>query len=334
VKAMIQLAICGLGNIGKVHLGNLHSLRGCRVAGLFDRNREHAERLAAGLGARAYGAADDVFADPVLDAVVIATPSGSHREFAVRALSAGKHVFVEKPLAGTLADAEAIVAAKSQSDRVVQVGFCERFNVNYMEAKRAVSEGRLGRIRAIQSSRTAPYAYSDPAWELGVLDTAVHNFDLILWLMGQRPRSVLARGVQVYGDSEIPHTVTTMLTFPDGARATDQISWVKDDAHPLHQCARSRMVVHGDTGVFEIDLTSRPSSQLSEEGFRMMDTVILGHPDYYGCLKLQFEFFLNSIESGAPILAPVEDAFEVERVALAARDSLRSGREIELDSAR
>ncbi len=330
---MTQLAICGLGNIGKVHLENLRSLRGCRVVGLFDRNRKELERLSAGLGIRAYGAADDVFADPESSAVVISTPSGSHREYALRALAAGKHVFVEKPLAGTLHDAEAIVAAKAQSDRVVQVGFCERFNVNYMEAKRAVSEGRLGRIRAIQSSRTAPYSYSDPTWDLGVLDTAVHNFDLILWLMGQRPHSVLARGVQVYPDSEIPHTVTTVLSFPDGAMATDQISWMKDDLHPLHQCARSRMVVQGEGGAFEIDLSSRPSSQLSPQGFRAMDTVILGHPDYYGCLKLQFEFFLNSIESGAPVFAPVEDAFEVERVALAARDSLRSGREIELDGA-
>ncbi len=329
---MTQLAICGLGNIGKVHLENLRSLRGCRVVGLFDRNHRDLERLSTGLGIRVYATSDEVFADPEVNAVVIATPSGSHREFAVRALGEGKHVFVEKPLAGTLADAAAIVAAKKQTDRVVQVGFCERFNVNYMEARRAVVEGRLGRIRAIQSSRTAPYAFSDPSWDLGVLDTAVHNFDLILWLMGQRPRSALARGSQIYPDSGIPHTVTTLLTFPDGAIATDQVSWIKDDLHPLHQCARSRMVVQGDGGVFEIDLGSRPSSQLSPQGFRAMDTVILGHPEYYGCLKLQFEFFLNSIESGAPVLAPVEDAFEVERVALAALDSLRSGREVELDS--
>jgi myo-inositol 2-dehydrogenase/D-chiro-inositol 1-dehydrogenase len=329
--AMTQLAICGVGNIGKVHLENLRRLRGCRVIGMLDRNREEQHRLSADLGLRAYTTSDELFADPESDAVVVATPSGSHREYVSRALEAGKHVFVEKPLAGTLADAAAIVAAKSQSDRVVQVGFCERFNVNYMEARRAVSEGRIGRIRTIQSSRTAPYAFSDPSWELGVLDTAVHNFDLILWLMGRRPRSVLARGVQLYPDSNIPHSVTTLIHFEDGAMATDQISWVKDDLHPLHQCARSRLVLQGDSGVFEIDLSTRPSSQLSPQGFCAIDTIILGHPDYYGCLRLQFEFFLHSIESGAPVLAPVEDAFDVERVALAALDSLRSGREIELD---
>ena len=63
-----------------------------------------------------------------------------------------------------------------------------------------------------------------------------------------------------------------------------------------------------------------------------MDTIILGGPEYYGCLKLQFEFFLRSIESGAPVLAPVEDALLTERVALAAQSSLRSGNEIDLDA--
>ena len=89
---MTQLAICGLGNIGKVHLENLRSLRGCSVVGLFDRNRQNLERLSAGLGIRAYATADELFADPEVDAVVVATPSGSHREYAVRALAAGKHL--------------------------------------------------------------------------------------------------------------------------------------------------------------------------------------------------------------------------------------------------
>ncbi|MFN7996675.1 MAG: Gfo/Idh/MocA family oxidoreductase [Bryobacteraceae bacterium] len=331
---MVSLAICGLGNIGKVHLENLQSLRGCRVVGLFDRNLDELRRLAAIAGVKAYTNAGEVFADPETDAVVIATPTGSHREYLVRALEAGKHVFVEKPLAGTLADAEVIVRAAADSSRLAQVGFCERFNVNYLEAKRAVVQGRLGRIRAIQSFRMAPYAFSDPAWELGVLDTAVHNLDLILWFMGRAPRSVLARGAQVYQDSSIPHCVTTLLAFDDGSMATDQVSWVKDDRHPLHFCARSRMVLQGEEGMLEVDLSRRPSSITTGEGYRQLDTVILGGPEYYGCLKLQFEFFLRSIESGAPVMATVEEALLTERVALAAQASLRSGTEIALEAIR
>ena len=112
--------------------------------------------------------------------------------------------------------------------------------------------------------------------------------------------------------------------------AVDHIAWVRDDVHPLHVCARSRMFIQGDEGVFNIDLTERPSSLLRKDKFQQIDTVILGGPEYPGCLKLQFEGFLNSIETGVPVLAPVEEALETERVAVAAQESLRTGREVDM----
>jgi myo-inositol 2-dehydrogenase/D-chiro-inositol 1-dehydrogenase len=209
---------------------------------------------------------------------------------------------------------------------VVQVGFCERFNLNYLEAKRAVADGKLGDLRAIHTSRVAPYSFSNPAWELGVLDTAVHNLDLILWLKQSASVRVRAQGTQVYAGSAIPHSVTTTLTFADGSLAVDHIAWLQDEGFPLNQCARSRMLLQGSKGYFEIDLTDRPSAIHTSGGYRKLDNVILGG----GCLKLQFEYFLRSIEDGAPVLAPATDALLTERVALAALESLRSGHEVTL----
>jgi myo-inositol 2-dehydrogenase/D-chiro-inositol 1-dehydrogenase len=328
---MTHLAICGIGNIGKVHLENLLSVRGCKVTGIFDVNQAELELAASRFSVAAYRDFDELLNDSLVDAVVVATPTNSHAELCVRALAANKHVFVEKPLAGSLEDALTIANAATHSDRVVQVGFCERFNVNYLEARRAIRSGGVGRIRAIHSSRVAPYFMSNPAWELGVLDTAVHNLDLTLWLMGCTPVSVLTRGVQVYDDSAIPHSATTLLSFRDGMMAVDHIAWVKDRGHPLNQCARSRMLILGDEGTFDIDLTDRASSLLNRDGFRKLDTVIIGAPEYSGCLKLQFEYFLRSIEDGAAVLAPVEDALGTERVAMAALESLRTSREVRLD---
>ena len=325
---MVNIAICGLGNIGKVHLSNLRSLRGCAITGIFDARREVSGPLAEANGVSEYSNLDAMFADDRADAIVVATPSSSHRELTVRALDSGRHVFVEKPLAGTLADAEAIVNAAAASDRLVQVGFCERFNAQYIEARSAVQVGSLGRVRAIYSSRIAPLQLCDPTWELGALDTAVHNLDLILWLMGRAPHAVQSRGVQVYPSPAIPHSVVTSLRFPDGALATDHITWLDDRAHPLHECARSRMLILGDKGSFEVDLSARPSALLQASSYRMRDTVILGGPEYYGCLKLQFESFFRSIEEGVPVLAPPADALFVEKVALAARDSLMRNEEI------
>ncbi|MEP6533681.1 MAG: Gfo/Idh/MocA family oxidoreductase [Bryobacteraceae bacterium] len=323
---MTPLAIIGLGNIGRVHLDNLQSLRGCRVAGVFD-----VQAPASDPGVFVYPSLAALLQDPAAVAVVIATPSDTHAELTERALAAGKHVFVEKPLAGTLQDAKRITdAARQHPSRVVQAGFCERFNVNYLEARRAVLAGSLGELRAIQTSRVAPYGMSNPAWEMGVLDTAVHNLDLILWLKQAAPVSVLARGARVYPESISPDAVTTVLTFADGSIAVDHIAWMQDGGFPLNQCARSRMTLQGSDGYFEIDLTDRPSAIRTKDGYRAIDSVIIGAPEYAGCLKLQFEYFLRSVEEGAPVLAPVEDALLTERVALAALESLRSGREVHL----
>jgi predicted dehydrogenase len=328
---MTGVAICGIGNIGKVHLDNLLSLRGCRVTGIYDIDSDELARVASAARVRVYRTGEELLEDSEAQAVIIATPSSSHREWCVRALAAGKHVFVEKPLAGTLPDARAIVEAARNSDRVVQAGFCERFNSQYLEARRAVCCGDLGEVRAIHSSRWAPYEMSNPHWEMGVLDTAVHNLDLILWLMQRMPQTVLARGVRVYPDAAAAHNAWIVMTFEGGAMAVDNIAWVAGAAHPLSQCARSRMMIHGNSGSFEIDLNYRPSSLLRPNGFRGIDSVIIGGPEYYGCLKLQFEYFLKSIEEGTPVLAPVEDALATERVALAALASLRSGREVRLE---
>ena len=301
------------------------------IGGLFDTDGAELEKVAAQHGLKAYASFEEMLGDGDIRAVVVATPSDTHADLSVRAIEAGKHVFVEKPLAGTLDDARRILDAARRSRQVVQAGFCERFNVNYLEAKRSVRRGSLGRIRAMHTSRVAPYSMSNPAWELGVLDTAVHNIDLIVWLMGCAPASVLARAAQVYPDSAIPHSATILMSFADGAMAVDYIAWLKDEGHPLNQCARSRMLIQGELGFFETDLTDRPSSLLTREGLRKLDSVIIGAPEYAGCLKLQFEYFLRSIEEGAPVLAPVEDALVTERVVMAALEALRSGKEVRLD---
>jgi predicted dehydrogenase len=327
---MIRIGICGAGRIGRVHIENLQSLRGCEVAGIVE---PHPARLRAAVddyGVSAYADLDTLLGDRSVDAVVVAAPSDAHADVACRALAAGKHVFIEKPLADTLEACRRIQQAAARSGRVAQTGFCERFNVHYLEARRAVRTGQVGVVRAIHTSRYAPCRSADPGWPLGVLDTAVHNLDLILWLFGRLPRSVLARGVQVYGNPPIPHSATILLTFDDGAMAVEQIAWLDDAGHPLGHCARSRMMIQGTHGVFAVDLEDRPSSLLSRGEYRQVDTVILGAREYPGCLKLQFEYFLQAIESGAPVLAPIEDAVKVERVALAAKESLDSGREVSL----
>ena len=331
---MTGLAICGLGNIGAVHLENLLSLPGCSVSGVFDSSPGAMERACAGKKVRAFSSAEELFHDDATDAIVIATPTETHLSLTLKALEAGKHVFLEKPIAGTLVEGRAIVEASRNTGACLQVGFCERFNPQHLEAKRHVDAGRLGSVRAIYTSRVAPYSFGNPHWELGIFDTAVHNIDLILWLTRRMPEAVSVSGVQLYPDSPMTtHSAAITLEFGDGSLATDHITWLRDNAHPLHLCARSRMVIMGDRGTFEVDLSRRPSSLLTCDSFTMPDTVILGGTEYYGCLKLQFEYFLRSITEGIPVMATAEEALAAERVVLAAIESLRTKTKVLLTKA-
>ncbi|MEW5979498.1 MAG: Gfo/Idh/MocA family oxidoreductase [Acidobacteriota bacterium] len=326
---MKNLAVCGVGNIGKVHVRNLLSLRGCRIAGVFDTQAATLNQVASEYGLPIYPSWRALLEDPTLDGVVIATPAASHRELCCQALAAGKHVFLEKPLASSLTDSLAIVeAAAKAGDRVVQVGFCERFSPAYLEAKSAVEQGRLGALRVVQTSRIAPFHMSDPSWELGVYDTAAHNLDLILWLKGAVPRSVLARGTGVYGSG--PHFCSTWLSFADGSLAVDTIAWLRLEGHPLSECAQAEMLLQGTKGSFRVDHTARPAWCLDDQRFRAVDTVILGGEGYYSCLKLQFDYFLSAISGEVAPKVTAAEALASERVVLAAVESVKTGREVGL----
>lgn len=324
----IRVAVCGLGAIGGEHLANLRTLRGCAVAGVFDREPARTAAATDRHRVRAYPSFAALLADPGIDAVVLATPAAAHRDGVRAALAAGKHVFVEKPLADTLADARAVHAAARAAGRVVQVGFCERFNPAYLEAKRAVPA--VGTVRSVRSSRDAPLRLADPGWPLGPLDTAVHNFDLVLWLTGWRPVAVTAFAEAVYPDWPGPTAVTTVVEC-DGGTAVDHTAWVKADAHPLARSARSRLTLHGDRGVFEVDQSTRPAALLTAEGFRQPDTVLLGGPDYYGCLKLELDAFVAAVAAGGPSPVPTAAGVRAEAVAVAALASARTGRRVPVE---
>lgn len=327
---LARIGICGLGNIGSVHLENLLSLRGCELCSLFDADPSRLAKYAAEHEIRAAESYAEFLETEDMDAVLVATPAETHADLAIPALRAGKHVFVEKPLAASISDARQIAEAARKAGRILQTGFCERFNAHYLEVKRAVRSGEIGAVRAIHTTRESPLRLSDPAWELGVLDTAIHNYDLIAWLLERAPESVLARGAAIYPGSTRPETVATWLQFPNGIFATDRITWLSDDSHPLTICARSRMSVLGERGSIEVDLSSRPVSITTPEGHRQVDTVIIGAGDYYSGLRLQFDAFLKSLEDGREAVPP-EESILAERIAIAAARSLDSGRETRLE---
>ena len=154
---MITVAVVGGGFMGSAHTANYKALDGrVRVKAVVSRSLDRAAKVAETVGAEASTDLDAVLADPDVDAVDVCIPTPAHRDAAERALAAGKHVFLEKPIALTIDDADAIIRAAETSGRLFMVGLVLRFWPEYVELQRRVEAGEIGRPTAVATRRLSP----------------------------------------------------------------------------------------------------------------------------------------------------------------------------------
>lgn len=224
-KPVISVAMCGLGRWGPNLLRNLRENPRCRVAALCDRE-EGALAAAAPHheGARLHRTVGDVAADPDIQAAVVATPAGLHREHAELLLRAGKDVLVEKPLAMTLADASFLVALARAEGRVLMVGHTFLFNPSVRRAKREIDSGSLGRLQLVLAQRLSlGQIRSDcnALWNL-----APHDISILLHWIGRMPDSVTARGIAFHEGHKQEDIALCVLEFPGRVMASVQVSWL------------------------------------------------------------------------------------------------------------
>ena len=152
MKAQRGIAIIGTGMIGAVHL-RASRLAGAQLQGVLGSSPQRSAEVAARWGARrAYGSIDDVIADPAVEVVHICVPNAMHFAYAEAALSAGKHVVCEKPLATTVADAQTLVELAAQRGLVATVPFVYRFHPMVREARARIRDGQLGPLQLIYGS--------------------------------------------------------------------------------------------------------------------------------------------------------------------------------------
>ena len=166
---------------------------------------------------------DDLLGDPELDAIVLATPVPTHAALAKRVLEAGKHCFVEKPLAQSAADAEAAVAAAEQAGRVLMVGHLLEYHPAVAKLKQIADAGELGTIHYIYSNRLnlgRLRADENALWSLGA-----HDISVILRLAEEEPHEVSARG-EAYMRPGVEDVVFAFLRFPSGLAAHLHLSWL------------------------------------------------------------------------------------------------------------
>ncbi len=236
----VRVVQIGCGHWGKNLARNFAQLGA--LVGVVDGDAATAERIAAEHGVPVTGL-EAALADHSVDGIALATPATTHARLATLALEAGKHVFVEKPLALSPAEAEPVLRAAQKAGRVLMVGHLLQYHPIFLHLKALVEGGELGPLRYIYSNRLS----------LGKLRTeenvlwsfAPHDLSMILALAGEEPAAVDASGA-AFVTAGIADWATCHLQFPSGLRGHVQVSWM----HPFKE---QRLVVVGEqaTAVFE-----------------------------------------------------------------------------------
>jgi predicted dehydrogenase len=240
----LRIAVAGLGYWGPNIARNVALLPDTELAWCCDASEANRARTAELFpGVRFTGDLDEVLADETIDAVALATPVPSHAPLALRVLHAGKHCFVEKPMAQSTSDAEAVVAAAEAGGRVLMVGHLLEYHPGVIKLKELIDGGELGRILYIYGNRLnlgKLRADENALWSLGA-----HDVSVLMRLAGEEPHEVEARG-ESYMREAIEDVVFCFLRFPSGLAAHLHLSWL--DPHK-----ERRFTVVGETRMATFD---------------------------------------------------------------------------------
>jgi predicted dehydrogenase len=326
---VVGVAVVGTGYWGIHHVRVFAAEPRCRVRWLHDASPAAVER-ARQLAPHAQAAAhlDQILADPAVDAVVIATPAATHAELACRALDAGKHVLVEKPLALSLADALRVEATARRVRRTLLVGHLMVFHPAVRHLKQLLTSGALGDLYYLHARRVNLGRVRHD--ENALWSFAPHDLSMIDELIGLEPVSVSARG-QCYLQESVEDVVFVTLRFPAGEMAHVHLSWLDPrKERRLTVVCSQKMAEFDDVAGDKLRIYDKRFERTAPfAGFDEYLTLRDGdvHIPYVPMeepLRAEARHFLDCIEQGVPARADGASGVRVVRLLEAAQRSLRS----------
>jgi predicted dehydrogenase len=322
----VNVGVVGLGYWGPNLARNFAGLADCELTWCCDADAERRQRLAGQFpSARFTDDLHELLRDPALDAVVLATPVPTHASLSVTVLEAGKHCFVEKPLAQSVADAERAVAAAADAGRLLMVGHLLEYHPGVLMLKEIVDSGELGELRYIYGNRLnlgQLRADENALWSLGA-----HDVSVVLALAGEEPYELSARG-ESYMRAGIEDVVFGFMRFPSGLAAHLHLSWL--DPHKERRftvVGDKRMATFDDMEVerkvtiYDKGFDEKSNSYIARAGEIRSPLVPKTEP-----LALECQHFIDCVREGRSPRSDGESGLRVVRVL--------EGLQTELDSSR
>ncbi|MEW6920007.1 Gfo/Idh/MocA family protein [Trueperella pyogenes] len=238
----LRYGLIGLGSMGRHHARNIRALAGAELVAVAD---PYGDKF--GVAGDLEVLPDvDALIDAGIDAAMVAVPTGQHAEVALKLAAAGVHTMVEKPLASTIEEGKALVAAFEDAGLVGAVGYVERCNPALLEMRRRIAEGQLGKVYQITTRRQSPF----PARiaDVGVVkDLATHDVDLTAWVAGSQ-YAVISAQTAHRADREYEDLVTASGKLANGVLVNHLVNW-------LTPYKERQTVVLGEHGALVADTT-------------------------------------------------------------------------------
>lgn len=335
----LRFCLVGGGRAGRVHAKSLTGhVPGASVVAVVDAQAETRQRVAADFGIpHSFAELDDALNQGGFEAVVITTPTFTHAPLAIAAAKTGKHVFLEKPMALTLAECDAIIAACAAAKVRLQIGFMRRFQPEFRTAFERISGGEIGTPMIIKSLTHGPGLPPAWAWDFrrsnGMLaEVNSHDFDCVRWLMGADPASIYAeignfkgaaRGVTAPGFYD---TALVQLRFTSGGLGS--ISGVC----PCDYGYDARVEIVGEKGIMQIgDMQGQPLVVVTDREAGRVSPVYRTWPERFAWGYInEMREFADCIRTGRQPGASGEDGRWALAGVLAATASFTQGRTVAL----
>ena len=326
----LRIGVAGLGYWGPNLARNFAAIEGCELTWCCDASEEARVRWQPSFpSARFTADLDDLLNDPELDAVVLATPVPSHGPLAERVLGAGKHCFVEKPLAQSVAEAERAVAAAERTGRVLMVGHLLEYHPGVAKLKEIAVSGELGDIHYVYSNRLnlgKLRADENALWSLGA-----HDVSVVLHLADEEPYELTARG-ESYMRPGIEDVVFGFMRFPSGLAAHLHLSWLDPHKERRFTIVGSRkmatfddMDIERKVTVYDKGFDELAGSSYGEYITRAGDIYSPRIPNREP-LRLECEHFVECLRTGEPPRSDGAAGLRVVRVLEGLQEALDASR--------